>query len=268
MIIIGEKINGAIPKTKKAITARDADYIRYLAKLQSDAGANFIDAHASLNEGELEVVKWLVDLIQEVTDTPICLDSPDPQVCVDAMAFCKKPGLINSISMEGDKMKIVLPALQGNTWDVVALLCSDEDGIPKDAATRIKIFKTIMDECAKFDIAPSRIYIDPLVETLGTNGDSLLTFMETSREIKRLYPDVHITSGLSNISFGLPGRKLLNMAFMTLAMGAGMDSAILDPAERDMMGQIFATEALLGNDFYCLDYISAFRDNRIGPPAK
>ena len=266
MIIIGEKINGSIPGTKKAIEKMDADYIRKLAKIQTEAGATYIDVCASINEGELDMVKWLVDLVQEVSDLPICLDSPDPQVCIDAMAFCNKPGLVNSISLEGDKIKI-LPALQGTKWNVVALLC-DDTGIPKDADTRIEIFKKIMTLCDEYDIGPERIFIDPLVEGLATTADSLLTFAETTRRIKELYPTVHVTSGLSNISYGLPGRKLLNMPFMTLAMNAGMDSAIVDPTDRDMMGAIYATEALLAEDFMCLDYIGAFRENKIGPLKK
>ena len=264
MIIIGEKINGAIPATNKAIAARNADYIRKIAKSQSEAGSTYIDVHASLNEGELEVVKWLIDLVQEVSDKPICIDSPDPRVCVDAMQFCNKVGLVNSISMEGDKVDVILPAIKGTNWSVVALLCDDIVGIPKDAASRIEIFKRVMDVTAKYDIKPDRVFIDPLVEGLATNNESLLTFIETSIEIKKLYPDVHITSGLSNISFGLPGRKILNTAFMTLAMSAGMDSAIVDPTNKEMMGAIFATSALLGKDDFCLEYITAYREGLIG----
>ncbi|NTU89269.1 MAG: methyltetrahydrofolate cobalamin methyltransferase, partial [Actinobacteria bacterium] len=122
MIIIGEKINGSIPSTGKAIAAKDADFISNLAKIQSEARADYIDCCASVNEGELETVKWLVDLIQAQTDTPICLDSPNSQNCIDAMQFCNKPGIINSVSMEGDKIDVVFPAIADSTWGVIALL--------------------------------------------------------------------------------------------------------------------------------------------------
>ena len=267
MIIIGEKINGSIPATAKAIAEKNADYIRKIAKDQTEANADYLDICASVNEGELDMVKWLIDLAQEVSDLPICIDSPDEQICVDAIPFCNKVGIINSISLEGKKADIILPAIKDTKWGCVALLCDDK-GIPKDAATRIEIFKKIMGRCEALNIAPNRMYIDPLVETLGTNTESLLTFVDTSRQIKELYPDVHITSGLSNISFGLPGRKMINMAFMTLAMYAGMDSAIVDPTNRDMMGAIYATAALMGDDFYCMEYINAFRENLIGPAPK
>ena len=267
MIIIGEKINGSIPSAGKAIAARDADWIRNLAKIQADASADYIDCCASVNENELETMKWLIDLIQEVTDTPISIDSPDPQVCVDAISFCKKPGLINSVSLEGSKIDTVFPVIADTKWGCVALLCDDR-GIPKTADGRLEIFDRIMEKAKAYGIAPSRLYIDPLVETLGTNGESLLTFAEVCRGIKARCPEVHITSGLSNISFGLPCRKTINIAFMTLAMNAGMDSAIMDPTNRDLMGNVFATAALLGEDDFCMEYISAFREELFGPPSK
>lgn len=267
MIIIGEKINGSIPSTGKAIAARDAEYIRTIARSQTAAKADYLDVCASVNVDELETVKWLIDLAQEESDLPICIDSPDPEVCVGAMEFCKRTGIVNSVSLEGSKIDAIFSAIKGTDWGCVALLCDDK-GIPKTAERRIEIFKEIMERAKEYGIAPSRLYIDPLVETLGTNGESLLTFVETTSEVKKLYPDVHITSGLSNISFGLPARKMINMAFMALAMNAGMDSAIVDPTNRDMMGIIYATTALLGDDFYCMEYIGAFRDNLFGPAPK
>ncbi len=114
MIIIGEKINGAIPSVARAIAEKDADFIRNLAKVQSDAGADFIDVCASVETGlELKTLKWLIDLVQEVTDTPICIDSPHARSCAEAIQFCKRPGLINSVSGEGDKIDIIFPLIAG-----------------------------------------------------------------------------------------------------------------------------------------------------------
>ena len=265
MIIIGEKINGSIPKTGAAIAAKDEAYIRELAREQTKYGADYIDCCASVNEGELEVQEWLIGLIKEETDLPICIDSPDPQVCIDAIKFCDgRVGLINSVSGEGNKMDIVFPAIADTEWGCVALL-SDDTGIPATSEGRLKVFDAIMVKAKEYGIAPDRLYIDPLVETLGANSESLLTFNECVKSIKEQYPTIHITSGLSNISFGLPVRKMINMPFMVLAMNAGMDSAIMDPCNRDMNGVLHATEALLGNDDFCLEYIEAYRDNLFGP---
>ncbi|AFQ45074.1 methyltetrahydrofolate cobalamin methyltransferase [Desulfosporosinus meridiei] len=265
MIIIGEKINGAIPSVAKAIAAKDADFIRNLAKAQSDAGSAFIDVCASVeNSIELETIKWLIDLVQEVTDTPIAIDSPNVRICAEAMKFCRKPGLINSVSMEGDKIEVVFPLIADSKWECVALLC-DDTGIPQDSEKRLEVFAGIMKKAKEYNIDPSRLHIDPLVQMLCTSEDGINTVVEVIKEIKKQYPNIHVTGGASNISYNLPVRKLVNQAFLVLAINSGMDSGIINPLNRDMMGMIYATEALLGQDEYCMEYIGAYREDKFGP---
>lgn len=260
MIIIGEKLNGSIPSVAKAIAERDADLIRERAKKQAEAGATFLDVCTSVEEDvEVETLKWMIDLVQEVTDTPICVDSPSAKSCVAAIPFCKRPGLVNSVSLEGNKIDTIFPVIADTDWECVALLC-DNDGIPDSVERRMKVFHGIMEKAKEYNIAPSRLHIDPLVVTLSTDQTALTVFAECCRQIKAEYPDIHITSGLSNISFGLPTRKNINQAFMVLAMNAGMDSAIVDPTNKNMIGMIYATNALLERDEYCLDYIDKFKD--------
>ncbi|MCB8814191.1 methyltetrahydrofolate cobalamin methyltransferase [Desulfosporosinus shakirovi] len=264
MIIIGEKINGAIPSVAKAIAAKDEDLIRKLAKDQSEAGAAFIDVCASVeNSIELETIKWLIDLVQEVTDTPIAIDSPNVHICAEAIKFCNKPGLINSVSLEGDKIEVIFPLIADTKWECVALLC-DDTGIPQDSEKRLEVFAGIMKKAKEYNIDPSRLHIDPLVQMLCTSEDGINTVVEVIKEIKTQYPEIHVTGGASNISFNLPVRKLVNQAFLVLAINAGMDSAIIDPLNRDMMGMLYATEALLGQDEYCMEYIGAYREDKFG----
>ena len=258
MIIIGEKLNGSIPSVAKAIAEKDADLIRERARMQAEAGATFLDVCASVEEAvEVETLKWMINLVQEVTDTPICVDSPSARSCVAAIPFCKRPGLINSVSLEGDKIDTIFPVIADTDWECVALLC-DNDGIPDSVERRMKIFFGIMEKAKQYGIAPSRLHIAPLVVTLGTDQTALTVFADCCRRIKYEYPEIHITSGLSNISFGLPVRKNINQAFMVLAMNAGMDSAIVDPTNKNMIGMIYATNALLERDEYCLQYIDKF----------
>lgn len=263
MIVIGEKINGSIPSVAKAIAARDEDFIRNLAKVQTEAGADFLDVCASVKDGEVETLHWLIDLVQEVTDTPICVDSPDPNSCVAAMKFCKKPGLVNSVSMESDKVDIIFPAIEGTDWQCVALLCAK--GIPSSSEERLDIFDQLMEKAEQYHIAPSRLHIDPLVEMLCTSEDGIETVITVIKTIKEKYPSIHVTGAVSNISFNLPVRKLLNQAFLVLSMNAGMDSGVMDPCNRDLMGMMFATEAMLGLDDYCMEYIGAYREGKFGP---
>ena len=264
MIIIGEKINGSIPSVAKAIADRDEEHIKKLAKDQSEAGANFIDVCASVEDDiEVETMKWLIELVQSVTDTPIAIDSPNARTCVECMQYCNKPGIINSVSGEGDKMEVVFPVIADTKWQVVALL-NGNTGIPKTAKDRLDVFHQIMEEAKKYNIAPNRIHIDPLVEMLCTSEDGISMVEEVMTSIKAEYPTIHITGAVSNISFNLPMRKLVNQAFVVLSMKAGMDSAVLNPLDRNMMGMIYATEACLGLDDYCMEYITAYREGIFG----
>lgn len=264
MIIIAEKINGSIPSVAKAIAEKNADLIKNLAKLQSEAGADFIDVCASVDtEIELDTIKWLIDLVQGATDTPISIDSPSADICADAIKFCNKPGLINSVSLEGNKIDTVFPVIADTEWGCVALL-SDDAGIPKTAEKRLEVFAGIMKKAKEYKIDPSRLHIDPLVEMLCTSEDGINMIMEVIKTIKKEYPAIHLTGAASNVSFNLPARKMVNQAFVVLTMSAGLDSVILDPLNRDMMGLIFATDALLGKDEYCIEYINAFRGGIFG----
>ena len=257
MIIIGEKINGSIPSVAEAIANRDAEFIKQRALAQANSGASYIDCCASVPEAEeVETLKWMIDCIQEVTDLPISVDSPSADVLTEAYKFCRKPGIFNSVSGEGDKI------------DKIFALLSDDTGIPKSAEDRLKVFDKIMAKAKEYGISPDRIHIDPLVEMLCTSEDGIAMNVEVISSVRKQYPMIHITAAISNISFNLPVRKLINFGFVVLAMNAGLDSAIMDPTNRDMLGLVYATEALLGLDDYCMEYIGAYREGMIGPVKK
>ena len=132
MIIIGEKINGSIPAVKEAIDKRDAAFIADRAVKQAAAGADFIDVCASTApELEIETLKWLIEVVQEAVETPLCIDSPNPRAIEAVFQYANKPGLLNSISEEGDKCAVLLPLLADNSWEVVGLTCNNH-GIPCD----------------------------------------------------------------------------------------------------------------------------------------
>ncbi|MGI1659262.1 MAG: methyltetrahydrofolate cobalamin methyltransferase [Desulfitobacterium sp.] len=265
MIIIGEKINGTIPSVKKAIEEKNENFIHDLALRQSEAGADYIDVCASTSpELEVETLQWLIDIVQRVTDTPLCIDSPNPRAIQQVLPYAKRPGVINSVSLEGDKCEVVFPLIQGTPWQVIALTC-DNSGIPRDVQTRVDIAQTLVEKAQSYGIAPERIHIDPLVIALSADNEALLKFVDATQKIKANHPTTNVTSGLSNISFGMPLRKVVNQNFLTLAMFAGMNSAILDPLNRDLLATLLATEALLGQDKYCRNFANAYRQNRIGP---
>ena len=268
MIIIAEKLNGSIPSCGKAIAERDENYIKDLAKRQADAGADFIDCCASVKENELETLKWMIDAIQSVTDCPISVDSPDVNVVIDAMNFCVRPGMFNSVSAEGGKLDIAFPILakpENRKWHIMALLCNDK-GIPRTAEERIAVFDLIMEKAKEYGIEESRIHIDPLVEMVCTtdDGEGISLLLEVMGYIKKNNPDVHISGAISNISFNLPVRRLVNQAFAVLAVANGMSSAVMDPLTGDLRGVIYAAEAMMGLDDFCAEYMSAYREGIFG----
>jgi 5-methyltetrahydrofolate--homocysteine methyltransferase len=265
LIIIGEKINGTIPSVKAAIEQKDAEFIRNLAIRQTEAGADYLDICASTApDVEVDTLIWLMGIVQDAVDTPLCLDSPNSRIIEKVFPYAKRPGLINSVSEEGEKCEVIYPLIKGTPWQVIALTC-DNRGIPKDVQTRLEITRIMVEKAQKYGISPERIHIDPLVMALSADNQSLINFIETLKEVKKLYPTIKVTSGLSNISFGMPLRKVVNQHFLTLATYAGMDSAIIDPCNRDMVTTLLVTDALLGRDRYCRNYSNAYRKNKIGP---
>ena len=137
-----------------------------------------------------------------------------------------------------------------------------------DAAGRIRVLNNIMAEAEKYGIAEDRIFIDPLVEMLCAAEDGIEVVIEVEKYIKEHYPDLHIICAVSNISYNLPYRKIVNQAFAAVAMWFGMDAAVMDPLNRDLRGTIYATEALMGEDFFCVEYIDAYREDIFGPVKK
>lgn len=264
MIIIGEKLSGFISKVGQAIAARDAKYIQDLAIKQSRAGANFIDICPAVEEDAHVVMQWMVDVVQTCCDTPLSIDSADADLLIATMQHCNVPGIINSASLVANKADKIFPVIANTDWSCICLLDHDS-GIPENLQDSLDIFEELLAKAKQYNIAPQRLFFDPLIDTLTTNNDALLNFASICMEIKKRCPQAHITSGLSNVSIGLPARKIINTSFLTLAMQAGMDSAIIDPLDRKLVGAVYATQALLGKDEKCEKYKQAYIDNLFEP---
>ena len=265
MIIIGEKLNGAIKTVAQAIKDRDAQFVRDLATRQLDSRADYIDICSGVPDQDAEVLEWMIGLIQaNHPDVRFSIDSPNPDTILKCMELCKNPGIINSVSLESGKIEKLFPAAaEKKGWNVIALLL-DNTGMPTTVEKRMENFESIMQKAKEYGISENRLYIDPLVFSVATTPEGFLNFIGAAKQIRQTHPNIHIISGLSNISFGLPYRKAINHAFLIGAMMNGMDSAIMDPLNRDMLGGVYATEALLNLDEYCIEYLSAYRDDLFG----
>ncbi|MGD2079368.1 MAG: methyltetrahydrofolate cobalamin methyltransferase [Chloroflexota bacterium] len=259
MKIIGEKINGTRKRVAKAIAERDEAYIKDLATKQTEAGAAWLDVNAGTRpEQEPDDLKWLIKNIQAVVDTPLSLDSANPAALQAAIQAVNKTPLINSISGEPERLKGILPLVAEHNCQVIALTM-DEKRIPETSQRRIEVVRKIMAETRAHGIADDHVYLDPLALTIATNTQSGVVALETMRAVRHEFPKAHLTIGLSNISFGLPARSTINRGFLMLAMATGLDTAILDPLDREIQATILTAQLLLGQDEYCLNYVRAFR---------
>lgn len=266
MRIIGEKINGTRKRVAQAIAERDADFIQDLARKQAEAGSTWLDVNAGTHpDREPDDLVWLIDNIQSVTDTPLSLDSANPKALQVAIKAVKQTPLINSISGEPERLNNVLPIVAEHGCPVIAL-AMDEKKIPETSEKRFEVVTRIITKTRSMGVPDSNLYFDPLAMTISTNTQSAMIAFETMRRVREAYPEAHLTIGLSNISFGLPGRSFVNRYFLSLAMQAGLDSAILDPLDREIQAAILTSELLLGRDNHCLNFIRASRKGLFEKP--
>lgn len=266
MEIIGEKINGTRKRVAQAIAERDAAFIQELARSQVEAGAALLDVNAGTHPNqEPDDLIWLIETIQAAVDVPLCLDSANPKALAVAIPAVNQTPMINSISGEASRLADILPLVAEHGCRVIAL-AMDAKKIPETVDARFAVIQQLLAETRRRGVPDEKIYVDPLAMTLSTNVQSAMIFCDTMRAVHETYPEVHFTAGLSNISFGLPARSYINRAFLTLALAAGLDSAILDPLDRELRAALLAAELVLGRDRHCLNYTRAYRAGLFDKP--
>ena len=263
MIVIAERINATRKRIGKAVADRDAAFIAREAKLQADAGATHIDCNAGRNPAkEVEDLQWMIGVVQDSVDLPICIDSPNAQAIAAALKLVRKMPIINSVTAEKAKLEQILPLAREHQALLVGL-CMGDSGMPDGAAGRIRAAEQVRDAAAQAGIAVDRIYFDPVIVPASTEATAGLAAIEAVRHIMKEFGGAHTTCGLSNISFGLPSRNTLNRTFLAMLMAAGLDGVIMDPTEPHMMSTVLAGRAILGRDEWCMDYIRAGRAEKL-----
>jgi cobalamin-dependent methionine synthase I len=261
--VVGERINTSRKKVQEAVANKDSEYIQNDVTKQQAAGAAFIDVNAGARIGhEKKDMEWLLTIIQEVITIPLCLDSPDPEVLEMAYEMVKDRPMINSISLEKERYDAMMPFLKGKDCSVVAL-CMDDSGMPKNAQDVIDRAGRLVKGLEGIGIKRESIFIDPLIQPVSTDTTKGMMAMDSVRGIMSTFPGVHTICGLSNISYGLPQRRIINRTFLTILMCAGLDAAIIDPLDDTIMAVLKTTEMLMGNDEYCANYLKGVRAGQI-----
>lgn len=256
-VIIGERIN---PTGKKrlaaALAAGDLDLVREMAQAQVAAGADVLDINVGIPGGdEVTLLRRAVQAVVEVVDVPLCIDTTNAQALEAALQVAPGRALVNSVNGEEKSLGTVLPLVKKYGAAVIALPMN-ERGIPKDAATRLRLATTLLERAEALGIPREDVIIDGLVLTVGAEAQSGHVTLETVRLVRETL-GVNVNLGVSNVSFGLPDRQLLNQNFLAMALAVGMTCAILDPAS--MCATVRACDLLLGHDEYAARYISYYR---------
>jgi 5-methyltetrahydrofolate corrinoid/iron sulfur protein methyltransferase len=258
VLIIGERINSTRKFIREAVLRKDAEFIKTEANRQLQAGAHMLDVNGGVPGQETELLSWLVNVVQDACDAPLCLDSADPEALQKALPLCKRPPMINSITDEPARFRALLPVIKEHRTKVVAL-CIAESGPPSGLEDRVDIASRLVDRLTGEGIALADIYVDPCVFPIGTGSRNGLNVLEAVTRIRTRDPGVHTSCGVSNVSFGLPVRKLLNEVFLIMLMSRGMDAAIIDPCDEGVIARLTAAETLRGQDADCMAYIKAYR---------
>ena len=266
MIVIGEKINATTKRVAEAIVNKDAAFIQELARQQADAGADYLDVNAGTGRGveqEIVDIKWAIDTVQDATDVPLCLDSSDPQVLLAAMAhYNGTKSMINSVNADPDKLEPLGRLAAEREASLVALVMR-EGGIPNTAEERLAASELIMTHLAQLGVREDQVFFDPLLLPISVDTNQGLVTLKTIEQIKSCHPSAKTVLGLSNVSFGLPNRSIVNRAFLLMAASAGLDAAILDPLDAKMMSFVRVADMLTGKDASCREYIRAYRKGKL-----
>lgn len=260
MLIIGERINGMFRDIANAIREKDPTAVQEWARKQEYMGAAYLDINVgpAVNE-KVPAMEWLVEVTQEVTKLPLCLDSTDYDAIEAGLKLCKQPAMINSVHAIQEKMDRVFPMAKEYGAEVIGLAMSEE-GVPKDAESRVALAMELVANCDAYGVPIDSLYIDPLALPANVGQAHCPEVFETLRQIKLLSdPPPKTTVGLSNISQGTKNRELLNRNFAVMAMACGLDSAVADACDEELIAAVATARVLLNMDIYADSYVEIFK---------
>lgn len=262
-VLIGERINpdgGLREEITRALAEKDADYLVLEGQSQVDAGAHILDVNAQAEEisDEPDTLAWAVETLTANVDVPLAIDTNNFTALKAALEVSKGKVIINSVTGSDSSLEKVLP-LAVMYKSVVIGLTMDEQGIPDDARTRLNIARKVIDRAKKFGIKSEDMIIDPLTICVGVNH---LAGQVTTRAMRLIREElgVNLTTGLTNISFGLPRRALINDAYLSVAIANGLNSAIVDPEVTRSL--ILAADLIMGKDEYAAEFLKDYRRSK------
>ena len=262
MLIIGEMINSCRKDVRFAIDNLDEDIIAELAIKQAEKGADYIDVYCGTYEDEADVMEWLIKIVHETTKKPICIDSDNPETIARILPLCQgERPIVNGICDDPTHEKLI-PLIKKYDARVIAVCIKDEE-IPSNIEDRVAAGTVVYQKLLAAGINNDDIFIDPFVKPISTNHKAGYNVLSTAHELQRDFPEANIICGISNISYGLPQRYLLNRTFLSQALAIGIENFILNPLDDTAMTVIAAFNALMGYDPCCSKYVATCKKGRL-----
>jgi len=263
--IIGESLNASIPAVKEAVIAQDREKIVALATRQAECGAHMLDVNAAVvGRNEPEDLVWMVRTVQSVVKLPLVMDSSDPEALEAALKVYQGAApILSSITGEmTEGHEALLSLAVAHNCGLVAM-CMDEEGISPDASKRLAVAERLVERATKAGLKPENLYLDPLVMTISADTLAGATFLEVLQLIRERLSEVHTFCGASNVSHGMPLRKLINHTFVSMLVACGMDSFLVNVRDQGLMATFLASAALVGQDEWSMEYIRAYRAGKL-----
>lgn len=246
MILIGERINGRFRDVFRAVRERDEGVIHEWARRQEEAGAHYLEVNCGNElDDHADALLWLVKKVQEASSLPLCLDTADYAALEAALPHCEKSPIINSVPVEKEKIERAFPLAKKYGCKIVGITM-DRKGIPLNAENRAALASDLISAAGWFGVRTEDLFIDPVVLPVMVAQEHITEVLDSIRYIKRLcYPPPKVMLGISNVSQGAPKRALINRTFLVMAMAAGLDAAICNVCDRELLNAISAARVLL-----------------------
>ena len=260
MFIIGELINGMYPVIAKAIIDKDKAVIQQYALKQVACGAAALDINCGpASRQPLIDMPWLIETVQDVTNLTLCLDSSKISVIEAGLKAAKNKTIINSTTADKDKLNTIIPLALKYNASLIGLAMSAK-GIPQNKDQRLELAAEIITACLESGFPVENLYLDPILMPVNVAQAQLKDILESIHEFKFIsQPSPKTVVGLSNISQGTNSRNLINRSFLTMAIAYGLDSAILDPLDNQLLDALITAELIMNKNIYCASYLDAYR---------
>ncbi|MFO8059430.1 MAG: dihydropteroate synthase [Bacillota bacterium] len=265
MILVGERINGQFTSVGRAIQNKDGKVIQDLALAQLEAGADYLDVNVGTAvpaREKADAMVWLVETIQEVTDAPLALDTPIEAVMRAGLSAVKRPPMINSTNADPEQLSEYIDLAMKHEADLIALTM-DKGGVPNDVAKRVELGANIVVAAMEAGFPFDKLFIDLIVLPVGAMQAQAGIMLEALTQLQGISdPAPHFIVGLSNVSQNTVERSLINRTYLVMCMASGLDAAIADPLDTELVDAMITTELLLNRQIYSDSFLAAYRSGK------